>query len=387
MATLIEVASLDDAIQYDLADGSLIVRPDMSLGVDAVLASALRGGYLEAQGDGAFLRAAAAYTDYFDDPPGRDRVLPEDAFNEACIAEFGARIDVLATVSERLAARAIEIGTPVFRCRRSALVALLSEGAGLAPVDATDVIDRMALRPRDRWDEDAPEGARKRDWYPWRYGRKLSLTRRPLVALSTDGDPEMMVSAGLFDRSLRHLAGTHSARLPGEMFDTREMLEWIGGAINAIGHAFNVEIRDELRSLGFKAEAEVDMTTLGGPKRLGDVDVLAWRDGSGAILVIECKRLSQARTVGEIGERLQEYTRTAVSPGPRPPVRKHLDRIDFLRADNRRLAAFTGMGKTEIDLKACLVTDDLVPMQFSSKARAIFDVVTDRGALSELLKR
>ena len=386
VSTLVEAASIGDAIHHGLTDGPLIVRPDMSLGVDNVLASALRGGYLGALGDRAFLRAAAAYPDYFEDPQSGGGRKPESEFNEACMAEFGAGVSVLGNVAEILATRAIEGGSPVFRCRRSVLAALVSTGAGIASSDAAHLIDRMALRPRERWDEDAPDGAKKRDWYPWRFGRKLSVTRRPLVMLSNDVDAELLVSAGLFDRSLHHLVGAHFARLPGEMFDTREMREWIGGAMNAIGHAFNLEVRDELRLLGYRAEAEVDMTALGGAKRLGDIDVLAWRDGSGVIFVIECKRLAQARTVGEIGERLQEYTRTTVSPGPRTPVRKHLDRVEFLRAHHRRLAAFTGEGTATLELKACLVTEDLVPMQFSSKALEIFDVVADIRSLPDRFK-
>ena len=54
------------------------------------------------------------------------------------------------------------------------------------------------------------------------------------------------------------------------------------------------------------------MTELGAPADLGDVDVLAW-NSDGAIQLIECKRLTFARTIAEIAnicKRFQGRLRT-----------------------------------------------------------------------------
>jgi len=275
----------------------------------------------------------------------------------------------------------IRDGTPVIRTRRSGMVRAICEILGTSATAAEAIIRRLSLSPRPRWDEDKPAFASQRDWYPWRYGRKLSLTRRPLLLLSDEADPEMLVSAGLFDRCLQHMAGTWAARLPAEMFDTEEMRAWIGAAIDRAGHEFNSEVCDALRSLGLQAKVEVPMQSLGAPRQLGDIDVLAWRPEGGAVHVIECKRLSQARTLGEVGERLKEYTDLEPSGKSRTPVRKHLDRVAFLKANPSAVAKFIGLS-TPLMLRTCIVTEKLVPMQFSSKAAALIDVFVDMDGLA-----
>jgi hypothetical protein len=207
------------------------------------------------------------------------------------------------------------------------------------------------------------------------------LTRKPLVLLSDKADPEMLLSAGLFDRSLQHLASTWDARLPAEMFDTDEMHTWIGASIDRAGHAFNSKVCTALRALGYRAETEVLMQRFGAPKELGDMDVVAWRPGTEVVHLIECKRLSQARTLGEIGERLREYTDLEPTGSTRTPVKKHLDRVAFLKANPDAVAGFLEL-RGPLVLRSCIVTENLVPMQFSSKAAALIDVFVDMDGLA-----
>jgi hypothetical protein len=380
VAYLIEVANVNDALHYGLYAGELVVRPNMTLDFNAVLTEAMRGGYLRAHGDRSYTAAASRYEAYFESPA--ESVLKlEPAFEAACIAEFGASFRSLGDIALMFATRAARDGASVLRMRRSEVVGAIGEVLGSEPTLAEGIVRRLSLMPRPRWDENKPTGASQRDWYPWRFGRKLSLTRRPLIVLSDETDPEMLVCAGLFDRSLRHLASTWVARLPAEMFDTNEMRAWIGAAIDRVGHAFNHEVCGALRTLGLQAEVEVSMQRFGAPKELGDVDVLAWRPGTSVVFGIECKRLSQARTLGEIGERLKEYTDLEPTGKSRTPVKKHLDRMAFLKVNPDAVARYLGLQTSPL-LQSCIVTENLVPMQFSAKAAALVDVYVDMSGLS-----
>ncbi|HUB47659.1 MAG TPA: hypothetical protein VMB73_21995 [Acetobacteraceae bacterium] len=380
IAALIEVANVSDALHYRLYEGRLVVQPNMTFDFSRVLADVGRGGYFKAHGYRSYLAAASRYEDYFE---SAGETAPEltPAFEAACVAEFGASLSKLAEIAFMLAGWAAREGTPVVRARRSSVIRAICDLPGTTLTTAECVVRRLSLSPRQRWDEDKPEGAARRDWYPWRYGRKLSLTRRPLLLLADDADPEMLVSAGLFDRSLRHLAGTWAARLPSEMFDTAEMHAWIGTAIDRTGHAFNKEVCEALRSLGLQAIVEVSMQRFGAPGQLGDVDVLAWRPDSRVVNVIECKRLSEARTVGEVGERLKEYTDLEPTGKSRTPVKRHLDRVAFLKANLSAVANFVGLPEP-LTLRSCVVTEALVPMQFSRKAAALIDVFVDMSGLA-----
>ena len=134
-----------------------------------------------------------------------------------------------------------------------------------------------------------------------------------------------------------------------------------GFPYNRVGHSFNGDVREALAALGCQARPEVAMGVLGGPDALGDVDVLAWRPATGTVWVAECKHLGPARTAGEIGERLADYTRIAPAGRRRTAIQRHLDRIAFLRSNLPALAAVTGIAPADLRLVSCLITHELVP--------------------------
>jgi hypothetical protein len=173
----------------------------------------------------------------------------------------------------------------------------------------------------------------------------------------------------------RYLFGAINGRIPAEQFDSVELVTWIGKAAEREGGKFTGRVAAKLKALGFETRKEVGMTEFGGDPSLGDIDVLAWSAERAVVFAIECKRLAFARTIGEIGERLREYTSVAAPGDERTPIQKHLDRITYLRANPDQIARVTKLkGAT---LKSALVTDYLVPMQFSSEMNSFVDIVTD----------
>ena len=138
----------------------------------------------------------------------------------------------------------------------------------------------------------------------------------------------------LLEAAARYLFEARSGRLPDRLFDSDEMRSWIGAVTDKLGHAFNETVAARLRDLGWKTRVEVRLTELGAVSELGDIDVLAWRDVTGPVYAIECKRLMHDRTVGEIGRRLRDYTEARVD-GKRTAMQKHVDRLAFLANDVR----------------------------------------------------
>jgi len=241
----------------------------------------------------------------------------------------------------------------------------------------------MVLKPRSKWDESHPSDATQRDWYPWRYNRRLLVLRRPIVQLSEGQNPIVLIAPVLLDIAFRYLLGAADGDLPAELFDSPPMVSWIGAAVNEQGHKFNHVVADKLATFGWRATPEVQITSMGGSAQLGDVDVMCWSETTGVVIAIECKRLSFARTTGEIGERLAEYTRMD-DRGARTPIKKHLDRVEVLRLNDNKVAKFLDI-KTKIKIKSALVTDILVPMQFSTQMKNLVDVVTNYRMLDQTL--
>ena len=375
VATLIEFAGQSDALHFDLAAHQPTVHANGSfsfgLSIDELL-----GPYWDAQGERAFREAAVNYGTAF--VRGGKSGGADVDFDAAFTTEFGLSIEQYGKFVGRFTTEAFERRTAGLRLPRNEVVRRFEK---VGAPDPERAFEAFALAPRPKWDEDKPENANKRDWYPWRYNRRLSITRRPLVQLSTEKDPDVLVMPTLLERTLHYLCQALSSGLPASLFDSDEMKSWIGSAADRNGHDFNCKVAERLDKLHWEVRREVNLTCLGG-SNLGDIDVLAWRPDTGVVYVIECKRLLVDRTIGEIGERLTEYT-TLAETGGRTPIQKHLDRISYLESSRNQLAQLTNIPVERLQLCSVLVTDKLVPMQFSERVLKKLDLVTDYALLDK----
>ena len=376
--TLVECASQSDALRYGLAIRPPVVHPNGSLGFDASAAQAALP--LMTEGWRRKFRDAAQGEEGRGDETGEG--IPDPEFPSAFAAEFGITPDQYAAFVHEVAFEAEGLGGALLRLRRSEVLHRLQEAGAVSPGRA---FQRFALAPRSRWDEREPMNAMPRDWYPWRYARRLSIMRRPLVQLSLEDDPVVIAAPSILAGTLDYLGQAAFGALPGTLFDSPEMAACIGRAADRNGHAFARKVAERLGNLKWKTEREVSLTRFGSDASLGDVDVLGWQPVSGIVFAIECKSLRFDRTLGEIGERLAEYS--GGTDGVKPtPLRRHLDRMSFLEAHRERLANFTGIPVDRLQLRSGLVTENLVSMQFGGTAREMLDLVTDYELLREALQ-
>lgn len=318
---------------------------------------------------------------------GLERHLPPQKrdveFDTAFEAEYGVTPSGMADFVSRMGELALEAGNGRITLPRSRLIEEMAAAAGVSAQAAEASVSNWSLIPRSRWDEDKPAGANKKDWYPWRFARRLSLLSRPIVQLSSGENPQCVVSPVVAEHGLEYALRAYNARLPDAYFRTKEMRSWVGGAINRLGHGFNRRVAARLVELGLEAEPEFLMTRLGGAAKDGDVDVLAWDRTSGQVYAIECKRLLADKTVGEIAERLVEFARDQLEKsGKRGPAKKPLDRIATLRGRLGSVATATGIATDRLQLRSCLVTSALVPMQFQRSVATYFDIVANYDSLA-----
>lgn len=378
VCAMIDCATQSDAYHYGLATGPLRVTPSGCFLFDTGFYEELHKPYTHAHGDQAFRDAAAGYADSFDtsETDAAKPAAPEldSDLLTGVRAEFGMGLVELIELSHGVAEIALGNREMLVSMAQTEFRDLL---AGLGTdVDVDRAYASLTLRPRPQWNDPNPEGARRRDWEPWRMNRKLSLTRRPIIQLSDGEDPEILISAVLLSRIVRRYFEVIDGRLGAELFDTKEIRKWIGKIVDERGHAFNHSVAARLTELGFKALPDQLMTQFQGKKELGDVDVLAW-SGEGDVWIIECKRLLLDRTVGEVGERLADYTIPGMRNGKRTPIQKHLDRVSYFASNPGCLTKLTGVDPARIHLRSALVTSGIVPMQFAKAMSQLVDLATD----------
>ncbi len=376
VATLLECAHESDALHYSLAARPPVMHANGSFGFHPSTAKAI-SPLLEEHGTRIFLDAAVNQGNGLGG--GVKGEIADPHFEEAFVDEFGLSIEDYGKFVYHLTLETLERPRAFLRLRKSEVVQRLGEAGGMNP---KEVFDAFVLTPRARWDEKSPAKARAKDWYPWRYNRRLSIMRRPLVQYSTEDDPEVLVMPSILAGTLDYLQEASFGRLPEGLFDGPEMISCIGRAADRNGHDFNRRVALRIGELGWKTEQEVSLTQLGGEAELGDIDVLAWQPDRSLVYAIECKSLRFDRTWGEIGERLAEYS-TGTVDGKRTPLQKHLDRISYLGGNREWLSHHTDIPIERLQLRSALVTEKLVPMQFAGKARQMLNLVTDYELLEE----
>lgn len=288
-------------------------------------------------------------------------------FLAAWAAEFGVSLSGFLAFVDRM--EDLGSGSPklILELPRSAILAMLSSAAGFSPEDASEALDMFLSKPRANWRNVDGQFTNK-DWYPWRFRRRLSILRRPLIQIDGADDPTIILAPGLLREAFAaNVSWFHKGEIPSTQALSTLMRKWIGHANNVQRSKFNYTVADRMRELGWEARPEIKLTEiLGRPldRNYGDIDVLAWRRDSGRVLAIECKDVQYLKTLGEVAEQLADFGGEVRSNGKPDHLRRLLNRLEVLAADPGAVSKFLKLSKAG-HIEGHLVFKNPVPMQFA----------------------
>jgi hypothetical protein len=295
--------------------------------------------------------------------------LLESDFLNAWQAEFHVSIDGLRfflSQLEKVDARPVE---PIRTYLRSTLARTLADSAGVSETTASECLDLLTLPSRPAWRTTGAPYVEK-DWVPWRFRRRLSVLRRPFIAIDNESDATIVVAPALVaDALYAQMRSFHSGEVPSWQIRSREMRKWIGRANHLHRTAFNTKVAERMRELGWQAEAETKVTKIlrqSLDRDYGDVDVLAWKPRTGRVLAIECKDLQFNKTMGEVAEQLADFRGLLGPDGKRDALRRHLDRVEILAAHPAEIAKALPLA-APAQIEGHLVFKNPVPMRFAWK--------------------
>lgn len=362
---VVRLGGLSDAIRYNAlqpeltlsALGDILFKNDFGdLVVEPLLERVL--------GD-RFVQIAQRQKQNYEEP----EIVPEvkDAIDQRFwgiwTAEMGFDLDQARNIIGSLEDIAVERQMPTLELNRSEVIEAVV-GGSVDQVAAEAFLEQFCLRPRKRWDR-VPEGFDMKDIYPWRFGRRLSFVVRPIVQVDEADDPLFLIPPSSLRKGFAYLFdGANSGSLDQSFFQTDEMRNDWWGAANE-GQQFEAFVKEELSKNGWCVEGNVPLTKILNRKLdidYGDVDVLAWRDDTDEVLIIECKNLQAARNYSEIAAMLSEY-QGETKAGTRDKLKRHLDRVELLSENSVQLARY--IGKVSVQVVSCLCSHGTVPMQFS----------------------
>ena len=363
IAALLRCAADSDAIRGRVAEPRLAVKPNGTIESDEAFMAEVATPYVLSSFSTDYRAAASKYGDLFlpggEKESGGDLGLEDTALIEAFQCEYGLTPLRFLEAAVELVDFAAQEARSVPLTTRAAISARLREKRGFAAEEVDAFFRMIALERREQWDK-TPPGYAQRDWQPWHFRRRLSLVSRPLVVTGVSHDAPVLYGAYQMGASASYLLeGIRLGWFPNEFFVSKEMRRYQGSVAERLGHAFTADTAAELSRLGWEVRTEVQMRTLGAPKALGDVDVVAWSAADARLLLIECKRLQPARNVGEIAERLKQFRGESLDR-----LGRHLRRVEWISAHLEGVRKKLHLPAAVQNPFSLLITNSEVPMQY-----------------------
>ncbi len=362
---LLEVATDSDAVRNDLVAPRIDLHPNGEYSIDRNFHKTVLEPFLMAYNREGFETAVQEYSGlYRSKSPGErkraDEIYPPELIC-AFQAEFGLTLDDAVGGVVELMDLAVEGDSIIVETTLSELKARLTSNRGLSADAGEAFFQAFGLFHRPAW-ETPPEGFKKKDLSPWRFSRRLSALVRPLFVFGKRDGDKVLFGVGALKLGIGHLLSKiEQGHLPQDFFTSAAMSQHIGTVNNERGHAFAQSVSDQFRKKGWQTRTEVQMTELGAPAELGDVDVLAWKP-SGEIQIVECKRLQLARTLAEIAEICRRFRGEA-----KDQLNKHVRRVNWLRNNAKGLQHIVGFTPNTARIDNRLVTNTHVPMTYMTE--------------------
>jgi hypothetical protein len=363
MATINELGRSSDVLYYDLSDGGITLYPNGSYSLNTELLSQISTPYLMESFGVDYAKSSADYESWAGNKEEtkesqEESIFDSPAFLKAWEAEYNHSFEAFRAIAGALQNMAV--------LQQDIVVEVAIEDIKPEPeayaFTATDVyafVEAFSLQTRPTWLAQPPTTLPK-EINPWRFQRRLSLMLKPMVALGPSAN-RLIYGVGTLREALAYvLDSVGAATFDKDVFRSKEMRSFLGTCVDELGRRFTEHVAEQLRKAGWHTKTELKLTQLLAPKtpNLGDIDVLAWRS-DGSVLVIECKRLKQSKTIAEIALACQRF---AGNVGDH--LHKHLRRVEWVKENIPMVAKFTKLDATIIRIYTPLVVSRPVPFKY-----------------------
>ncbi len=231
----------------------------------------------------------------------------EDA-DPAIRSEFNLSLTQIVDGISVLVTRALEVECGVARIKRESVVNILREELDWKSEDAELFIATWSMNPREDFLRPS-EPYKSFDVWPWRFNRRLSYLRRPLLCTSSEPGGELIWSARNLQRAGSYFLDLLlDGRLPAHSVkQSREMSIFQSKLNNARGYAFEGRVHqpfDDLDRFAIKTRVK----RVGGKAvgAIGEIDAIVLDRQNRRAFVLECKDLLFAKTPYEMRQQLDE---------------------------------------------------------------------------------
>ena len=368
---ILQTGMWSDVIHWGFMKPNVFIRPLGAVHVDQSFYEKIIIPSTQDFAERALQENVENYDSLFQQQNDEEKPKWVEDFDSAWQAEFGLSLTDCVEFNEAISELFNQLVLTSNFCHVNKLVSLL-EKSGLESEKTESIINRLTFPFVKSW-RDIPDGYSPKDRFFWKFRRRLSVLRFPILALEDGPNPQICISPLLLDDAFRYMVNGFSiGAFPEAQIRSDAMRKW-NGQINATRVEFNDQVSDRLRSLGWQTKSEVTFAEIYGNhsregvkylSKLGDVDVLAFNSKTGVVVAIECKNLHLAKTAGEICEQMSDFKGEMNSDGKPDLLLKHLNRFRYIKDNLSGLSDYLGFSPKK--LRMALVFKNPVPLLHSS---------------------
>jgi hypothetical protein len=356
-----------DAIRYEGMRSEIRISPAGEVQIDTSFMDAIVKPVGESFVSSQIDRNRRDYSELLHDP----QILTQEQatsqmnarFDNAWKEEMGVSLKDFRTALEALENRLAETGRAWEILPRPALLHYLSDH-----VDCGEqFVSCLELLPRDGW-KTLAEPYTDQDRQPWRFRRRLSVTRRPILRLETSPESDVVIAPGIIRDAFRiQLHNFYYGQYDRNSIASSEMRSWRDYIVGNEAAEFEENVVMRLQELGWHAKRGAKFSHVLGrslPEDPGDIDVLAWHP-DGRIMLLECKNLQFAKTPSEIAKQLYKFRGGTDEKGRPDLLCKHLNRVELAKRNSAEFQSHLRLNDARID--GALIFAHTVPMSFAAE--------------------
>lgn len=293
-ASIFRTAQISDSIRYGLSRHSITLLGSKRLVIED-------NEYKRVVNEFMNRRFARAVEGAGDGELGAEALDTTDLLHVISKAEFGYSFAEIFTFLNELVASSFTQENGLGHCKLDELTAYLGKSGKYSTTEITDLLELLSLTQRADFMK-PPKPFLASDVEPWKFNRRLSYLRRPLL-----------IHNGIVTWGIRaiHQAGEYLSQIctSGRLkhVQSQEMKDWQGFIANRLGKQFNSKVAEEVRS-NETYDVYEEVKKVNGKKiarhngeDIGDIDVLAIDGKRKLIFAIEAKCYALSKTAGELG--------------------------------------------------------------------------------------
>lgn len=364
MYHIVNWAMLSDDIHLDLYDIKMCILENGRVGVDKTPVKDIWDPFRKIKTLENTESAIKSFKSYFKDYKDFDQSNIEEKIENAFEAEFGFDFTKLNDFFSILISIAYEQDATVVTVHVSELKDILKSELMLNDSEVDNIVELFSLKSRDEW-LGAPTGFNNIDVWPWRYNRRLSYLRRPIL-ISPDPEEDPVIFWGpkhVYETGRNLISLVMSGRFKGE---SEEMKSFIGDIVRERGHEFTKNAKkwlEENTSLEIYDEVSIAPgKQLDSEEDIGDVDIIAIDKDKNLIFSIECKYTNFARNPREVNHEIEYIMEDNNKEDSW--ITKHSKRDIWLKHNIKKLKTAFGLSSSSYQVFSVILTAHEIPTTY-----------------------